>query len=212
MAAKKAQEAISISPPDMRHIELDIEGIAPLVINRMSQKSINKMRATQEAGSTAKGKKVREPRDFEEDFKGAQYVSEEGWNGIHAGAFRNGAIGACRTVGFVMTHAKLGIFIEADGFDNIDGTPLVRIISDDPPEMNVMPAKNDNGGTDLRSRPMWRRWGAKLRIRFDGGMFTTSDIVNLFSRVGLQGGICEGRPSSKKSAGLGWGLFKIVNA
>lgn len=211
MAAKKAQvtELLTIAPPDMRYIELEIRGIAPLVINRMSQKSINQMRATQEAGGTAKSKKVREPRDFEADFRGAMYVSEDGWYGIHAGAFRNGAIGACRTVGFMMTHAKLGIFIVQDGIDKIDGTPLVRIIGDEP-EMTILPAKNDNGGTDLRSRPMWRKWGAKLNIRYDAGMFTSSDVVNLMSRVGLQGGICEGRPSSKKSAGMGWGLFEIV--
>jgi hypothetical protein len=37
-----------------------------------------------------------------------------------------------------------------------------------------------------------------------------TDVVNLISRVGLQVGIGEGRPDSKQSAGLGYGLFEIL--
>ena len=57
---------------------------------------------------------------------------------------------------------------------------------------------------------MYREWAAILRIRYDAGMFTSSDVVNLISRVGLQVGIGEGRPDSKASAGLGFGLFEIT--
>jgi hypothetical protein len=49
-----------------------------------------------------------------------------------------------------------------------------------------------------------------LRIRYDAGMFTSDAMVNLISRVGLQVGIGEGRPDSKNSAGLGYGLFEII--
>lgn len=34
-------------------------------------------------------------------------------------------------------------------------------------------------------------------------------MVNLLSRAGLQVGIGEGRPDSKKSAGMGYGLFTV---
>ena len=40
-------------------------------------------------------------------------------------------------------------------------------------------------------------------------MLSDADIVNLISRVGMQVGIGEGRPDSKQSAGLGFGLFEI---
>jgi hypothetical protein len=40
--------------------------------------------------------------------------------------------------------------------------------------------------------------------------FTANDVVNLIARVGLQVGIGEGRPDSKESAGLGYGLFEVV--
>jgi hypothetical protein len=57
---------------------------------------------------------------------------------------------------------------------------------------------------------MYRKWAATLRIRYDAGMLTADDVVNLISRVGLQVGIGEGRPDSKDSAGIGFGLFEIA--
>lgn len=121
------EEAISIKPPDFRFLEINIKGTSPLVINRFSAKAIEMMRATQEAGSTAKSRKTREPKDFDALFENAKHVAPQGWEGIHAAAFRNGAISACRAVGYKMTHAKLAFCVLADGFDRVDGAPLVRL-------------------------------------------------------------------------------------
>ena len=207
--SKATEEAISIKPPDFRFLAITIKGTAPLVVNRFSAKAIEMMRATQEAGSTAKAKKVREPKDFGALYENAKHVSCEGWEGIHAAAFRNGAISACRAVGYKMTHAKLAFCVIADGFDRVDGAPLVRLSKGDA-EQWVAPTRNATGVVDLRCRPMYREWAAVLNIRYDAGMLTSSDVVNLISRVGLQVGIGEGRPDSKNSAGLGFGLFEIV--
>jgi hypothetical protein len=58
---------------------------------------------------------------------------------------------------------------------------------------------------------MWRPgWEAKVRIRFDGDQFTLTDVTNLLMRVGLQVGIGEGRPDSKMSTGMGWGMFEVL--
>ena len=48
-----------------------------------------------------------------------------------------------------------------------------------------------------------------VRIRYDADMFAQEDIYNLMMRVGQQVGIGEGRPDSKNSAGMGWGLFDL---
>jgi hypothetical protein len=57
---------------------------------------------------------------------------------------------------------------------------------------------------------MWREgWEAKLRIRYDADQFSLSDVSNLLARAGMQVGVGEGRPDSKDSAGLGWGLFSL---
>ena len=51
-----AVQSLNITPPDFRTIAFDIEGTAPLVINRFSAKAMEMMRQTQEAGSTAKSR------------------------------------------------------------------------------------------------------------------------------------------------------------
>lgn len=200
-------KALEIKAPRFEIIELRIDGTAPLVQHKFSAKARNQIIATQQAGSQAKGKRVREPKDFDAVYEGAKHLSSDGWCGIPAGAFRNAMISACRTVGYKMTHAKLAAFVLADGYEADDGTPLVRIHGE--PERHTTYARNDNGSVDIRVRPMWKEWHAIVKIRFDADMFSVQDVANLMMRVGMQVGIGEGRPDSKNSAGMGWGTFSI---
>ena len=208
-AAAAVTETVTIRPANLQTVEFRIEGVAPLVQARFSAKSMQAMMAKMAAGSTAKGKKEREARDFDRDMVDAMHVSTEGWVGIPAAAFRNGMISACRLIGFKMTLAKLSVFVEADGFDAVDGVPLVKLDAGAPERLD-MSVRNQTGVCDIRVRPMWRQWGATLRVQFDADQFTAKDVTNLLGRVGLQVGVGEGRPDSKSSAGMGWGRFRIV--
>jgi hypothetical protein len=209
MDGMTAKVAIGITPPLMQRLELTLVGTAPLVINRFPAKAMEQMMAKQAAGSQAKKGKVREAKDFDAAFNGARHISTEGWDGIHAGAFRKAMISACRLVNFKMTLAKLSLFVDADGLDAIDGTPLVRIIAGEP-ERTDLPVRNATGVIDIRTRPMWREWSVLLRVRFDAEQFSATDVANLVSRVGAQVGIGEGRADSKDSAGVGWGHFEVA--
>ncbi len=202
-------ESVKISPPRMGHAAFKISGTAPLMTARFSKKA--ELMAKMQEGKSAGSKRDRTARDFEADAIAAAYHAKEGdWNGINATSFRNAMISACRLVGFKMTLAKLSIFVEADGYDKDEGTPLVRILAG-PPTTSIMPARNATGVIDLRSRPMWAPgWGALVRVTWDLDQFTLTDITNLMSRVGAQVGIGEGRPDSRDSAGLGYGLFAVV--
>jgi hypothetical protein len=132
---------------------------------------------------------------------------------MHAAAMRNAMISACRLVGFKMTIAKLSVFVEADGIDERDGTELIRIYGPEP-EMWIAPVRNDDGSFDLRPRPRWKAgtWEIRPKLRYDGDQFFPVDVANLLARVGAQVGLGEGRPDSKKSAGLGYGLFEVASA
>lgn len=198
---------VVIEPPKIGVASIRIVGIAPYVQHKFSKKAREQMMAKQRQGDQAKKERKREAKDFEQVYKDAMHVSREGWIGIPAPSFRNAMISACRLVGFKMTHAKLSVFIEADGFDVDDGTPLVRIIGE--PRVHESYVRNDTGVADIRWRPMWEKWSAVVRIRFDLNQFSAPDIVNLLARAGLQVGIGEGRPDSKNSAGMGWGIFEI---
>ncbi len=205
-----AAETVRVIPLKQKTIKVKLVGLSPYMQAKFSEKARQKIMATQMAGQQAKSKRTREARDFDSDFEGATHYMNVGKKrecGVPAGAFRNAMISACRLVGFAMTKAKLAIFVDADGFDDTDGTPLVKINGSR--EKTIMPARNANGNCDMRVRPLWREWWIDLKVRFDEDQFSASDIINLLIRVGAQVGIGEGRPDSRESNGLGYGLFDV---
>jgi hypothetical protein len=208
--AEPNTEVITIAAPRFKTLNIRIVGSSPLMQLAFSEKARNLMMDKMAAGQSARGKKVREARDFDEDMRQAQHRSDEGWAGLPAPAFRNACIDACRMVGFKMTHARMSIFVEADGFDKVDGTPLVRLDAGEP-EQTAMAVRNATGVADIRIRPMWRKWAVDLRVRFDEDQFTATDVINLLTRAGMQVGVGEGRPFSKQSNGLGYGMFTVEN-
>ena len=202
-------KALTIKAPNFGRAEFHLKGVAPLVIHRFSAKTKNEMKLKMETGKAASSKKTREPKDTNDTFNESRYISKAGWDGIHAGAFRNALISACRLVGFKMTLAKLSVFIEADGWDSAEPQiPLIRIYGK-PTKQEDM-ARVETGQPYVTVRAAYHEWSCKLKIRWDADQFTIEDIANLLARVGLQVGIGEGRPDSKRSAGMGWGLFEVA--
>jgi hypothetical protein len=207
-AVASTEAVVTIKAPRISTVKFRIVGTAPYVQCAFSQKAKETMMATMAAGSQAKSKRTRTARDYDADMKGATHYSSDGWIGIPAPSFRAAMIDCCRLIGFKMTLAKLAVFVEPDGLDEVSGQPLVKL--DAPkPERYEAAVRNDNGSTDIRVRPMWRKWGATLSVRFDEDVFSLSDVTNLLARAGMQAGIGEGRPNSRMSYGQGWGTFKI---
>lgn len=214
--AKKQTGVIEIKPPNMVEIDVLIRGTAPYVQSKFAEKARRLMAEKMVAGSTAAKRGNRAARDFDADFRGAQHHDENGRHGIPCAAFRRAMIDACRTVGMEMTRAKMSIFVLPDGTDPSDGTQLVHLTTPDgllpciQPEPNESMVRNQTGVADIRIRPMWQKWGARVRIRFDADLLTAAAVVNLLSRAGMQIGVGEGRPFSKESAGCNWGTFDVV--
>lgn len=205
---KEIKEArLAITAPNFQIAEFTVRGTSPYVQNRFPNKARQQIHDTQVSGPQAKGKKKRQPKDFDQCYKEAMHVSEEGWPGIPATAFRNAMIAACRVTDLKMTNTKLIISIEADGYES-DATPLVKFASGEPVYHETY-AQPESGGVDLRARPMWREWSAKVRIRFDADHMSLQDLAHLLLRAGMQVGIGEGRAFSKNSNGLGWGFFTV---
>jgi len=206
---KKETENVQIRRLNFVELALVLEGTSPLMQARFSAKSMQAMKSKMEAGSTAKKGKVREARDFDQDFQNAMHISSDGWVGVPAASLRNACIDVCRMVGFKMTHAKMSIFFAADGNDKVDGQPLIRLDAGKP-EKTEMAVRNSTGVCDIRVRPMWRKWKLNVVLKYDADQFTAEDVVNLLSRAGQQCGIGEGRPFSKMSNGMGYGTFQVV--
>lgn len=208
---KNTAQTVAIKPPNFGVIAFHIEGMAPLVIHRFSAKVKAQMKQKMETGKAASSRKTREARSTDDLFQEARYISQDGWDGFNASAVRAAMISACRLVGFKMTLAKLSVFVEADGVDaqepqisliRIDGAPALK---------QEDMARVETGQPYVTVRAAYHAWRAVVRIRFDLDQFTAEDVANLIARVGLQVGLGEGRPDSKNSAGMGWGLFRVVN-
>ncbi len=204
----KKETEIIITPPNLQILSQKIEGTAPYVGHAFSAKTEKIIMDKHKAGGKAKSKKERKPRDFEAEYKACFHVSDEGWYGIPVSAFRCAMIDVCRAAGFVMSRAKLGIECMPDGYDKNSGVGLVRIYGR--PSMNKCAVRLATGVIDIRVRPMWKKWHATPKLRFDADMFGPTDIANLLWRAGSQNGIGEGRPNSKDSFGCGWGMFVIA--
>ena len=209
MTTQKPVEQITIAAPNFQTMDINIEGTAPLVQHRFGKKAATQMLQTHIEGDKNKNKsKKHEARDIDQDYKDATHIGEDGCYGIPAPAFRSAMISACRVAGFQMTKAKLSVFVLADTVDDEDGSPLVHIKGK--PELHKSAVRLANGSTSIAIRPMWKKWSAVVRVQWDGDQFTSSDVINLMARAGLQVGVGEGRPDSKKSNGMGWGTFRIL--
>lgn len=201
---------VVIAPPKMQVAEFHIRGIEQLVINRFGARSMEDIKNKQMQGSQSKKGTKRVAKDFQAMYEDAKHLSTEGWCGISASAFRNAMISACRMVGFKMTIAKMSVFILADGEDKVDKTPLIKITKGEPEYFESV-VRPQLGVTDIHARPRWAPgWEAMVKVRWDMDQFSAQDVANLLARAGLQVGIGEGRPDSKSSCGMGWGLFELV--
>ncbi len=201
-------QTVAIAPPNFGMAEFHVRGIAPLVVHRFSAKTKAQMKQKMETGKAASSKKNREAKSTDDLYEEARYRHVSGWDGFNAAAIRAAMISACRLVGFKMTLAKLSVFVESDGCDRDEPQiPLIRIIG--APTKQEDMARVETGQPYVTVRAAYHDWKAVIRIRFDADQFTLQDVSNLISRVGMQVGIGEGRPDSKNSAGMGWGLFVI---
>jgi len=204
-------QRIEIKPLNQETIPLDIIGTAAYVTNKMGPGSKKALRDSM-TGANKKdktAKRGRPDKDFAAEFEGSLHRDvEKGWVGIPAPAFRSAMIRACSNANVVMTEGKQCFFVEADGVDE-DEIPLVRITKGKPEHFEAL-VKNSNGSTDIRARGKFAAgWEARVRVTFDADMFTAQTVANLMQRAGVGVGVGAGRPFSSKSAGCGWGTFKI---
>lgn len=208
MATKNKTTAIVITPPNFQRAAFHIVGTAPYVQHKFSEKARKQILESQTQTSGTRGKK-RMPRDVEAEYHAAMHIGEDGRYGIPAPAFRGAMIDACRAAGFVMTKARMSVFCLADTIDVDEGTPLVHL--DGEPEIHQGAVRLESGVASIAVRPMWRKWSADVKVEWDADQFGLNDVANLLARAGIQVGVGEGRPFSKKSNGMGWGTFVIDN-
>jgi hypothetical protein len=178
-------EKSEIGPARYETVIFTIEGDAPYVQLRFSQKQRNKLKEDYASGGreagAAKPKRNREKKDFDALYEEAMYLSPDGHRGINAMSFKRAMLAACRLTAMSMKQGKLSFSITPDGYDEFEELPIVYLTEGEPhmsveapparapmadrtplvyftegePHMTEHVTRNANGMPDLRIRAMW---------------------------------------------------------
>ena len=205
-AATAPTSRVQISAPNFRRVSMDIVGTRMYVSNNFGAKAISDMERKQ-SDPTSHSKRTRVAKNFEEKYEQSMHKSKEGWYGIPVTALRGAMVSACRLINLKMTLAKLTVDVIPDGVDPESDTPLVKIIGK--PRHGKHFVRLATGVADIASRGVWPEWKSRVTVQYDADIVSAGDVVNLVQRAGQQVGIGAGRPDSKTSVGMGWGLFKV---
>lgn len=201
--AEPQTPTIMIPRPNIQTFEAPVVGVTPLITHRWSKKAIEMI----EAKGQKKAKGPKDAKNPEAEYNAARYISTEGWDGVPATAFKAAMVGAARQCdGLTMTEAKRLFFVEPDGYDD-ENNGLVRIFGE--PQMHRAMVRVGMGVADVRYRPIYTPWRAVVKVRFNAGVISADQVVNLIQLAGMSEGICEHRPSSPKSATGTFGCFQI---
>ena len=204
--AGATKETVGIVLPQLKIGTMDVLliGETPLVVHAWSVKAKRAMLAKQTKAAT-RGREAKSPQaDYEESI----YRLPDGGYGFPSVAFKSAAVTACTSVSGVTKVAArqaflmLGEDVEVDAA--IEGVRvrqnLVRIVGE--PHMREDMVKVGMGTADLRYRAEFMPWRAHLIVRFNEGVLSPEQIVNLLNTAGFAVGVGEWRPERDGQFGL----------
>lgn len=177
-----------------------IEGTAPLIQNKFSEKARQMMEDKQQGRAT-----IRESKVPEQLFEASMHRLPGDRYGVPATAFKAAIVDAARYFKgskLTMTALKQAIFVKGEGSDMLVELDTVA------PKMRTDPVRNATGVADIRYRAEFDPWAATLEVVYISSMFDVSSLVALVDAAGM-GGVGEWRPSSKESKSGMYGTFQV---
>jgi len=192
----KSPSSIKVAPIIQRTLTFNIIGTSPMIQHAWSEKGLSQMRMT----SAERRKQPKEARNPEQLADAATYRTDSGEYGLPVLALKSAIISAAhKDLGVEKTLVKKALFIPCK-----DSNKCVPLICSEPICREDV-VRVGMGATDLRYRPEFADWGAKICVSFDAGMLTSEDIINLINRAGFSIGIGEWRPEK----GGEYGRFEV---
>lgn len=175
---------VEIDLPQIETIEVDVYGLTPHIQHNWSKKTITMIADKQQGKKKAK---EREPKNPQAEFEGAMHKLPDGRFGFPAGGFKKAMVRAAKHIeGLTMVDAQTM-------FNIVDDAEGLVALSVNEPQMREDPVKVQMT-TDLRYRPAFEMWAAKIRIRYNAAQMSQSAVVSLLERAGNFVGIGEWRP------------------
>lgn len=190
-------------------IELVIKSTAPIVMHKWATKAVTMIEEKQAGRKT----RSREARDPEAEVFAAMHVTTDEKPGIPAGALKKALINAGhKDIGIEKTLIRKALFVNCD-----DANGVIPFTTCSKLEMRQDMVRVGAGSADIRYRPMFSKWSAKISLDYDPSWLTAEDLVNLVNRAGFGVGLLEMRPEKggdlgrfevDRSAGLSGGKAK----
>jgi hypothetical protein len=210
MATAKTND-VAIELPELKigMMEVTLIGDSPLIVHAWSQKAKLEMLGKQ----MKKAKSAKEAKDPKADFEAAMYRTADGGYGFPSVAFKNAAVTAGTSVaGLTKIQARQAFHIlgeDADIEGAFEGSKsrvnLVRIDGGKPTMREDM-VRVGMGTADLRYRPEFAEWTAKILVRYNTNVLSESQILNLLNVAGFAVGVGEWRPEKDGQ----YGMFHIA--
>lgn len=185
---------------------ITIQGTAPLIVHRWSEKARRMMLDAQQGKKNPKTLK-----DPKQDFLDSMYrfagsdrsvTSPLDSHGVPTMAFKAASVkGGGRAFGksVKMTELRQSLVFQADGTSD-DGLQLTRLIIDSEPIMHEAMVRVGMGTADIRYRAQYDEWKAVLRVQFMPNIIDLGSIVALID-AGGSNGVCEWRPEKNGANG-----------
>lgn len=177
---------ITIDRIDSETIIVPLRGLTPLIMHRWSEKAKRQMLAAQQGRKAPK-----ETRDPQAEYEAALYRLGDGY-GFPASAFKKATVGAARFYGkdVPMTALKQFLFMRGEQSDT-DGQMLVPIEGEPKLREDMVTVGR---GTDLRYRPEFTDWSARLTVTYVRSCLSQSSVLSLIDAGGMGVGVGDWRP------------------
>lgn len=203
--AKKEEIGIELPKLDIRLMEVTVIGDSPLIVHAWSEKAKKEMLDKQ----MKKAKPAKEAKNPQADFEASMYRLVDGGYGFPSVAFKAAAVTAGTSVaGLTKIQARQAFHIlgeDADIAGAFEGSKsrvnLIRI-GGDKPSMREDMVRVGMGTADLRYRPEFSEWHAKLLVRYNANVLSEGQILNLLNVAGFAVGVGEWRPEKDGQYGM----------
>lgn len=201
-------EAAPILIPRLKRATYDIpiQGSAPLIVNKWSEKAKQMMLDKQQTSARPK----KEPKDPQANFEASRYRFPGGRDGFPATGFKGAIVHAGRLFEGV-TQVLLKQVIRVHGEMVVGGGVGDQLVPLEYGEITMREdtPRNASGVADLRYRAQYWPWSATLHVEVIEGQLDKMSLAALIDAAGI-GGIGEWRPSAPKSATGSYGTFEVT--
>lgn len=189
-----------LKPLKVETLDVTIRGTSPFIVHAWSKKAkgemLNAQQMTKEEKKKAKEKRA--AKDPQADFEESKYIID-GKDSFPTIAVKKAMVDAGFALGVSRAVVRQALYIVGDYFV-IEHTKCVMR------EDTVRVGPFTNRQADLRYRPEYQDWSAKLKFRYRTDMIDRLQLISLLQSAGFSVGLGEWRPQKDGQ----FGTFEVV--